>query len=192
MVDLDAAARASFAVQVARSDVVVARAQLDAKSAERWPLAYLRANRPMGSASRDADNRASVFVGLRYTPGAGFATLSEAQSLSARALALEQAVETAHRDTLDALTGDREELLNARRRMDFLDSAVQGSMRVLESYSRQFTAGRKSWIDLLNAVRELSQSRFAFADAQAAMAGALYRLQIRLGRDLTTVQAGVR
>ncbi len=192
LVDIDAAARDSQAAHVARGDVAIARAQIEVKSAERWPVAYLRANRPIGSASPYSDNRASVFLGLRYTPGAGFATLAEAESLSARALATEQAVEAAQRDALDAMTSDREELLNARRRMEFLAGAVEGSRRVLESYSRQFTAGRKTWIDLLNAVRELSQSRFAFADAQAAMAGALYRLQIRLGRDLITPQPGIR
>ena len=53
--------------------------------------------------------------------------------------------------------------------------------RQLDSYSRQFTAGRKTWIDLLNAVRELAQNQYARADSQAALAAAVYRLQVRLG-----------
>jgi len=55
---------------------------------------------------------------------------------------------------------------------------------VLDSYQRQFQAGRKSWLDLLNAVRELAQNQYALADAHAAMDAAMHRLQIRSGQDV--------
>jgi adhesin transport system outer membrane protein len=64
-----------------------------------------------------------------------------------------------------------------------LDQSVRGSDKVLESYQRQFQAGRKSWLDLLNAVRELAQNQYALADAKASMAAAMLRLQIRMGQD---------
>ena len=61
--------------------------------------------------------------------------------------------------------------------------ASEGSEKVLESYQRQFQAGRKSWLDLLNAVRELAQNEYALADAKAGMVSAMNRLQIRMGQD---------
>jgi adhesin transport system outer membrane protein len=39
-------------------------------------------------------------------------------------------------------------------------------------------------LDLLNAVRELAQNEYALADSRAAMAAAMYRLQIRSGQDV--------
>jgi adhesin transport system outer membrane protein len=64
-----------------------------------------------------------------------------------------------------------------------LDKSVQGSRAVLESYGRQFTAGRKTWQDLMNAVRELAQNQYNLVDAHATMVSAMYRLQIRTGQS---------
>jgi adhesin transport system outer membrane protein len=55
---------------------------------------------------------------------------------------------------------------------------------VLVSYQRQFQASKKTWQDLLNAVRELAQNQYALADARASLQGAMYRLQIRTGQDI--------
>jgi len=60
---------------------------------------------------------------------------------------------------------------------------------VLKSYQRQFQAGRKSWQDLLNAARELAQTQYALADARSAFQGAMYRMQIRLGIDISSTGA---
>jgi adhesin transport system outer membrane protein len=81
------------------------------------------------------------------------------------------------------LLSDQEELANTRRRITALEKSVTGSDLVLASYQRQFQAGRKTWQDLLNAARELAQNQYALVDAQAAMMGAMYRLQVRMGQD---------
>jgi len=129
------------------------------------------------------DTSLTAFVGLRYTPGAGFANIVEAQAINTRILSTEQSVEAVLRETLQSMQNDREEFTNARVRLASLDQSVKGSDKVLESYQRQFQAGRKSWLDLLNAVRELAQNQYALADAKASMAAAMLRLQIRMGQD---------
>jgi adhesin transport system outer membrane protein len=81
------------------------------------------------------------------------------------------------------LLSDQEEWSNTRKRIAALEKSVQGSDLVLASYQRQFQAGRKTWQDLLNAVRELAQNQYALVDAQATMMGAMYRLQVRMGQE---------
>ncbi|CAB3638178.1 MULTISPECIES: TolC family protein [Achromobacter] len=181
--DLATLARDSAAVQMARSDVAAMQAQLEAKHAQRWPTAYLRVNKPLGDSYPGAgtDRGTSVFVGIRYTPGAGFATGIEADAINERVAAAGQSVEAAWLEQREAMYGDVDQYLSAQRQLTALQSAVAGSRHVLDSYSRQFTAGRKSWIDLLNAVRELAQNQYAAADSQAALAASIYRLQVRLG-----------
>ncbi|MFJ2715156.1 TolC family protein [Pseudomonas sp. NPDC087346] len=186
--DLSTYARDSFAVQVAKGDAQIVAAQLDAKRAERWPTAYVRLVKPLGNSSGSfsdsqvVDNSPAVFLGVRYTPGAGFATGVQADALSARVASVDQSVEAAYREQREAMTADREDFTSSLERLRALEDAVAGAQQVLDSYSRQFTAGRKTWIDLLNAVRELSQNQFAQAESQAAMTAALYRLQLRQGR----------
>jgi len=58
---------------------------------------------------------------------------------------------------------------------------------VFESFTQQFTTGRKTWIDVMNAVREFTLAEFAVADAEAQFAGAALRLGIVTG----TLQPGV-
>ena len=137
----------------------------------------MRVDQPINAANNDITG----FVGLRYTPGAGLATAVEAQALASRAASLEQAVDTAVREVTENLFTDRDEFNSSRSRLLALERAVKGSESVLESYTRQFTASRKSWLDLMNAVRELAQNQYAMADSHAAMMAALYRLQVRMG-----------
>lgn len=181
--DIGAQAWDSAAVKMAQGDVAAMRAQLDAKRAQRWPTAYVRVNRPLGDAYPGAgtDRGTSVFVGVRYTPGAGFSTGVEADALRERVSAAAMAVDAAWLEQREAMLGDIDQIAAAENQLAALQSAVTGSQHVLDSYSRQFTAGRKTWIDLLNAVRELAQNQYARADSQAALAAAVYRLQVRLG-----------
>jgi adhesin transport system outer membrane protein len=52
---------------------------------------------------------------------------------------------------------------------------------VLASNRRLFVTGRRSWIDLLNSVREIAQAEQAEAEARAGSVGAYYRLGLLLG-----------
>jgi len=167
-------------VQKARQDAIAAQHRIDAKKAEQYPQVYLRVDQPINAVNNDITG----FVGLRYTPGAGFSTLAEAQALSTRAASLEQAVDAAVREVTENLFTDRDDFSSSRSRLMALERAVKGSEQVLESYTRQFTASRKSWLDLMNAVRELAQNQYAMADSQAAMTAALYRLQVRMGEPV--------
>jgi len=170
-------------VAKARLEVTQAKHKLSAKESEVYPQVFARVYKPFNSLPGNPDTSLTAFVGLRYTPGAGFANIVEAQAINTRILSTEQSVEAVLRETLQSMQNDREEFTNARVRLASLDQSVKGSDKVLESYQRQFQAGRKSWLDLLNAVRELAQNQYALADAKASMAAAMLRLQIRMGQD---------
>jgi len=175
-------AAAHPAVAKARHEVKQVKERLLAKNAEAFPQVFARVYKPLNPLPNNPDISTTAFLGLRYTPGAGFANVVEAQAMNTRIASSEQAVEAVMRDTQQSLENDREEFFNARSRMQALLRSVAGSEKVLESYQRQFQAGRKSWLDLLNAVRELAQNEYALADAKAGMVAAMNRLQIRVGR----------
>ena len=167
----------------ARIEVLQARRRLEAKQAEAYPQLFVRVYKPIGSIPTSSDTTTTTFLGMRYSPGAGFSNFAEAQAMGTRIQSAEQTVEAAIREMQQTLQNDREEFVNARTRITSLEKSVASSALVLESYQRQFQAGRKQWQDLLNQVRELAQNQYALADAQAAMIGAMYRLQIRMGQD---------
>jgi adhesin transport system outer membrane protein len=67
-----------------------------------------------------------------------------------------------------------ERVTGARQSVDMTQS-------VSESYARQYAAGRKTWIDVLNAVREATQSQFALSDALAQSRSAALTLWLLTG-----------
>ncbi|NDF45424.1 MAG: TolC family protein [Betaproteobacteria bacterium] len=170
-------------VMRAQFEAKQARSRLKVKQSEGWPQIYVRAFQPLGTLPTSSDTGMTTFIGLRYTPGAGLSNIIEAQALETRISSAELMVLTAHRDIQQILLSDQEEWTNTRKRIAALEKSVKGSDLVLASYQRQFQAGRKTWQDLLNAVRELAQNQYALVDAQAAMMGAMYRLQVRMGQD---------
>lgn len=171
------------AVRKARLERNLVENRLQTKRAEQWPQLYVRYDQPLAATSTHSSTQGSWFVGFRYTPGAGFSTHAEAQAMATRILSQDQAIEAAIREAENGLQNDREEFFNARNRIGALDLAVQGSEQVLDSYLRQFQAGRKSWLDLLNAARELAQNEYTLVDARAGLVGAMHRLQLRMGQS---------
>ena len=168
-------------VAKARAQLRQAQNKLEGKQSEAWPQVYVRSYKPMNSVPSSQDTSLTTFVGLSYTPGAGLATLAEAKALNTRISSAESSIELALLEMQQTLQSDREEYVNARLRIGALDKAVNGADQVLASYKRQFEAGKKTWLDLLNAVRELAQNQYSLADAQSTMLGAMYRLQLRMG-----------
>lgn len=166
----------------ARIEVVQIQRRLDAKEAEALPQMFVRVYKPIGTIPSSSDTSTTVFLGMRYSPGAGFSTYAEAKAIATRMDGAQQSVEAAIREMQQTLQNDREEFVNARSRIAALEKSVASSALVLESYQRQFQAGRKQWQDLLNQVRELAQNQYALADAQASTVGSMYRLQIRMGQ----------
>jgi adhesin transport system outer membrane protein len=169
------------AVQRAEQELRAADAQIKVKRAERWPQLYLKLQRVTSDAS-GARRGTSAFVGLQYTPGAGFSSVSQARAAIARSESAAAAIEAQRRDMLGAFESDWSELQGARERQDMLTASIGGSRAVLESYERLFVAGRRSWLDVLTAARELQQSEEALADTRVALIAAVQRIQLRSGR----------
>ena len=153
-----------------------ANADIDVRRAAMLPTVAMRLERTMGTL---AESRALVV--LQAQPGAGLSARSGIEAAAARREAARQASETAQRDLAERITLDWNELQAARLRLENARQAQQMSAEVFASYTRQYVIGRKSWLDVLNAVREAAQSDFAVEDARAQAQGASLRLRAQTG-----------
>ncbi len=178
--DWELVASNSPQVAKARLDRRAAELRFSSKRAERYPEIYVRVDRALEGVA-GSGRSTSAHVGLRYSPGAGFSTFAEASALEARIVSSDQAVDAAQYDALVALRADADEFKGAYEREPWLQRSVESSRTLLESYERQFTAGRKSWQELMNAARDLAQAEYALVDLRAAMAGTANRLLFRMG-----------
>lgn len=153
--------------------------KLATKKSEIMPQIYVRIDAPFGNAS--TNQGPTLLTGVRFTPGTGFMSQAESKAISTRLQSQEYSIEVAQRDIYQTILIDKEELTSVNVRIDALEKSVMGAEVVLDSYTRQFQAGRKSWQDLLNAARDLAQNEYSMADYLAASTGAMYRLQLRMG-----------
>ena len=182
--DWNGVSQAHISVKKAQQDQEILKQRLASKLAELKPQVYFRVDKPLDTTSSVTSTKPSYFVGLRYTPSTGFAGQAEAKAMSTRIKGQELSIETAEREILQTLLNDRDEFLNSRLRYVALKKSVTGANVVLESYLRQFQAGRKSWLDLLNAARELAQNEYAQVDALGAISVTMNRLKLRMGLRL--------
>jgi adhesin transport system outer membrane protein len=167
-------------VRRAQQDFRTVTAQVEAKRAERWPQVYAKVQYVRSSPG--VPGGTGVSVGVQYAPGAGLSSLSQERSAQARADSAAQAVELARRDVVGAFKTDASDLQSARERRARLEAGIGDARKVLESYERLFVAGRRSWLDVLTAVRDLQQSEVALVDAQVALIAGAQRIQIRSGQ----------
>ncbi|OAV10329.1 putative outer membrane protein [Moraxella catarrhalis] len=59
-----------------------------------------------------------------------------------------------------------------------MTAAVAGAQIVLNSYRRQFIAGRKSWLEVLNSLRDQAQYEQQLRHVQTQMVANFYKLQV--------------
>ena len=160
-------------VRRAEKELLAAQSRIETKRSELRPQLYARVDRGLGSGGTTA-----AFVGVRYSTGAGFAASSEVDALIARAASLEGARDAARLEVLQTMLNDANEIQENLQRSKSLVVSVESSRQIHESYVRQFTAAKKSWLDVMNAMRELSQNEYALNDVQHNFFGLLQRLRV--------------
>ena len=125
------------------------------------------------------DNRALLV--LRAQPGAGLSAASAVTAAQRRFQEARLARDEAERSVREQVQTAFAEWRAAQGRLNSTRLATDMAVAVFDSYTRQYVTGRKTWIDVLNAVREVSQSQFSLADAEALYRASALRLWLLCG-----------
>jgi len=162
-------------------DVRLAAIEIDRTRAAMWPTVSLRLERQVGEypGSAAAGNR--IFVSMQYAPGSGLSLGSQIEAAERRLSAVQNTSEAGRRDISERVEAEWRDLESSQRRLPELQRSREGAAEVLASNRRLFVSGRRSWIDLLNSVREIAQAEQAEAEARSVSVGAYYRLGLLLG-----------
>ncbi|HEX4878451.1 MAG TPA: TolC family protein, partial [Limnobacter sp.] len=129
------------------------------------PQLVLRAERVESNVpSQFADNR--LITALQYQPGAGLSAGSIAAAAQSRALAAELDIQAAQLELTErcaTLYNDMQINLSQEKN---LAKVLDSNQEFFESMLRQFQAGKRSWLDVLNSVRETNQAATALVIAR--------------------------
>ena len=158
------------------------QAEFDAFKAELWPTLSVRAERQQGQIDGTLAEGRRFYANLQYSLGAGATVIPKLEAAQVRVRALEQQHEGTLKELDERLLQDWHDYATLRLRLPDLESVQEAARELTESSKRLFVTGRKSWLDLQNAVREQLQAELAWAEAQALMHALRYRLALQAGQ----------
>jgi adhesin transport system outer membrane protein len=119
-----------------------------------------------------------LFFGLSSRFGAGLSSLTNVEAARTQHQAALADIEVQSRNVAEQVLSDQALALSSARRLQAVQAALNANADVSASYDRQFLAGRKTWIDVMNAARELTQTEMQLADLQASLVAVSWRLAI--------------
>ena len=163
-------------IALARANVDLARDELAKAKAALMPTVSLRLEHQSG-AYRDQR------VGLVFQAGlqGGLAGLAGVNAARARIAAAEAAVAATEQDLLGNYQLEYTRFAAAGASLRNAELTAATGEEVLASYRRQFEAGKRAWLDLLNMVREAHATRQTQRDAAIDERAGRYRLALLLG-----------
>lgn len=174
---LEQALGQSAAVQKAQSLVRVQEATVVERRADLLPEIYLRAERQYGNFN--FTNGAPVnrlFVGVSSRLGAGLSGLSNVAAARSQLEAALAEVQVQTRNLNEQVLADHAQFTATERRLASVQASLRSAQSVSESFDRQFLAGRKTWLDVMNAARELAQTEAQIADLLSTQVVVSWRL----------------
>lgn len=126
-------------------------------------------------------NEEHVFLSMKYETGAGLSKRSSIQAAKQRVLSSEQRQRSASREISNQVQAYWASYEAARLQKITLQELVGATEAVVESYLRQYTVGRKSWLDVMNAQREWSSARLSQMGNNANYQASVVRLNLITG-----------
>lgn len=155
----------------------VAAADVSIRKSSLLPQLGARYLRYLGDSNLDDE---LGFV-VRFQSGGGFSNFAAIGAARQREESARRAVDAAVREQreriMTELTGYTSAVLQAQAGQD----AAIAAEAVTESFQRQFAAGRRTWPEVLNAVREAVTAQLTQVDAQSGAVSAYIRLMLISG-----------
>lgn len=119
---------------------------------------------------------------LKAQSEGGLSRFAAADAANQRVQASDLQIAAGERQLRDQLIVLLREYESATVRLDGSYAAASSAQRVMESYMRQFTSGRRTWLDVMNAVREATTAEIDTIEARITAQSSLSRLLLLSGQ----------
>ena len=147
------------------------------RKADLYPEVYVRAEHQRGNyAFADMPSVNRVFVGLSSRLGAGLTTGMQLESIAKKREVLMNDLENVERTVREQVQTEWIQLSSAQSRLPSLRHSLESARLTAQAWDRQFLAGRKSWMEVMNTVRELLQADLDVVDAETQILLGSWRL----------------
>jgi adhesin transport system outer membrane protein len=152
-----------------RSQMAAAEAELRSARGALAPQVLLQLSQNELTGARGA-------LVLRAQSGAGLSRFAAIDRAEARLEQASAALDAAERELRTRLASEYVALRANRAQAEAGSEASLAAAELLASYQRQFVAGRRSWLDVMNAAREVVSARITESDARVDAAANAVRI----------------
>lgn len=174
-------------IKLQQSDFAVSQSALQPDINLRFERQYGSFLNPDNFAGISGSNRlppvSRVFIELGSNFGPGLSSLTNIESARLRYEATVADLESGKRSIAEQLQVAHSQYAPISHRIDTLQESLIAAKEIQAAWERQFLAGRRTWNDLMNMVREINQIDLQIADAQA--------LRIQTSWQIAIVSQGV-
>lgn len=152
-------------VKFRRKQLKVARLAIKKEKVAPLPTLYFRVEHEFLDTLEETDETRTGFVIEGNVEGLGLAALGRVRSASARMDASREDINVAINDIRSRTRVLMQNRTVQKALAEAHQQAVDGVRATLSSFLRQYESGRKTWLDVLNTQRELTELRLQFAQA---------------------------
>lgn len=166
-------------LQIAKAGIESAEAHVKQAKATWLPRVSLSLEHQLNSqyeGQNDVINRAYITVASDI--GAGFSARTISASAGARLEAANNQIHAVQLQLASQIESDHISFVSLNAQKKALSAAIESSKAVCASYARQYLEGRKTWLDVMNCEREISQLRIQMVDIDGGQLSISWRLGI--------------
>ncbi|WP_191624765.1 TolC family protein [Pseudomonas fluorescens] len=165
-------------------DIAASRGDAAVSKAAMFPTLALVAQNEQGQGNVGQNSTNTVMLQVQFTPGAGLSALSRSSSAQAQVDVAQDNREAARTDLESRVSSEYQNQRSAMESQPDVEANAVGAAKVLASYERLFITGKRSWLDVINAASELSNSEIAVSDLTAQRVAGRYRIALYDGEPL--------
>lgn len=161
------------------AEAEIASADVSLRKSELLPQIGARYVHHMGN---DSDREDQIGVVVSFQTDGGLSRLSAIGAARQRERAALRAVDSARREQRELVMAEFTSYTSAQLRVEAGRDAALAAQAVTDSFLRQFAAGRRTWPEVLNAVREAVTAKLAQVEAESGAVSSYLRLLLISGQ----------
>ena len=162
----------------------VALLEVEKVKSQIYPNLSLRAEHKQGALYEDDDKTKDslIYLTLQASTGAGLVAKTNIEAAKIKAKQLIHTRLAKEKELINNLLLDYNNWTQANKQTRIYEQTIESSQKVLESNIRLFAVGKKQWLDLVNSIKELSQYKLGFVDAQIQSFILKYKIALQIGK----------